>query len=80
MCAFESDKITHPAHKNIKKFEILVDETDLLRYNDSIVQKNKAVKRRVSILVPFREPRSVEWGTEENAEHGLRAAQATGSL
>jgi len=28
----------------------------------------------------FREPRLVEWGTKEMAEHGLGAAQATGSL
>ena len=30
--------------------------------------------------MPFREPRLVEWGTEEAVEHGLGAAQATGSL
>ena len=30
--------------------------------------------------MPFREPRMVEWGTEEMAEDGLGAAQATGSL
>jgi len=27
--------------------------------------RNKAVKRRVGIQMPIREPRLVEWGTEE---------------
>jgi len=42
--------------------------------------KQKAVKGRVGIRSPFREPRVVEWGTAEMFEHGLGAAQATGSL
>ena len=58
----------------------MVDETSLLRYNESIAYKHKAVKRRVGCQMPFREPRLVEWGTEKAAEHGLGAAQATGSL
>ena len=45
-----------------------------------IVSYNKAVKRRVGIQMPFREPRLVEWGTEERTEDGLGAAQAIGSL
>ena len=68
------------AHKKCKISEKVVDEITLLRYNEPIVYKNKAVKRRVGCQVPFREPRLVEWGTEEAVEHGLGAAQATGSL
>ena len=76
----QSDKETPLTHKKCKKSEILVDEFVLIGYNEPIVHKNKAVKRRVSKHTLFREPRVVEWGTVEFAEHGLGAVQATGSL
>lgn len=41
--------MTHGAHKKWGKTEILVDETVLLGYNESIVYTNKAVKRRVGM-------------------------------
>ena len=58
LCTLGNDNATPGAHKMYKKFEILVDETGLLGYNESIVDKNKAVKRRVGDQVPFREPRN----------------------
>lgn len=38
-CVLRGDRKLWPAHKKWKKDEILVDETILLRYNDSIVHK-----------------------------------------
>ena len=46
----------------------------------NIFNNLQAVKGRVSLQTPFREPRLVGWGTEEMAEHGPGAAQAIGSL
>ena len=76
----QSDKGIPGTHKIFKNCEILVDESGLLGYNVSIVHKQKAVKGRVGVRSPFREPRLVEWGTAEMSEHGPGAAQATGSL
>ena len=49
-------------------------------YELQYLQYLQAVKGRVGVCVPFREPRLVEWGTERCAEHGPGAAQAIGSL
>jgi hypothetical protein len=76
----QSDKGMPWTHEIFKNREIQVDESVLLGYNVSIVHKQKAVKGRVGIHSPFREPRLVEWGTAEMSEHGPGAAQATGSL
>ena len=66
-----------------KKFddlsEIFVDESTFFGYNSFNID-SQAVKGRVSLQNPFREPRLVRWGTVENAEHGPGAAQAIGSL
>ena len=42
--------------------------------------EDKAVKGRVGGHIPSREPRLVERGTEEAAEHGPGAAQVISSL
>ena len=69
----QSDIITPLTHKNFKTSEILVDESVLMGYNVSIVHIQKALKGRVVIVSPFREPRLVEWGTDRDARTWSRS-------
>ena len=55
-----------------------IDEPIGLGYNGHNID-SQAVKGRVILRMPFREPRLVERGTDRQAEHGPGAAWARGS-